>query len=77
SLAAGLGPLRTAIQRSAASSAVVRACLQRFDVDPLRAIDDWVNDVTAQTAVVVVADDVQWADPSLRDVLLYLLAGPP
>ncbi len=77
SLASGLAPLRTALRRSSASAALTRTCLARLDEgDVLRAVDDWVEDVVAQTPVVIVVDDVQWAESSLRDVLLYLLAGP-
>ena len=76
-LSTGLAPLRTAIRTSSASTALIRACLERIDAaDPIRAVDDWVAGVVAEAPLVVLVDDVQWADPSLRDVLLYLLAGP-
>ncbi len=40
------------------------------------AVDDWLEEVCAERAVVVVVEDVHWADPGSLDVLTYLLAGP-
>jgi DNA-binding CsgD family transcriptional regulator len=76
-LTAGLAPLRPAVQRSAAPAALIEHCLAGLDAgDPLRAMDDWVEAVTAGSPLLIFVDDVQWADDSLRDLLLYLVAGP-
>jgi DNA-binding CsgD family transcriptional regulator len=77
SLTTGLAPLRRALRASLAPAAPTIACLTRIDEgDPIRAVDDWVEDVAADGPLVVVVDDAQWADASLRDLVLYLLAGP-
>lgn len=76
-LASGLTPLRTALRRTTVSPALTRTCLARMDEgDPVRAIEDWVEDVVAHATLVVVVDDLQWADSTLRDLVAYLLAGP-
>jgi AAA ATPase domain len=76
-LSTGLAPLRTGLRDSSGPGASTAACLARIDQgDPIRAVDDWVEEVAADGPLVVVVDDVQWADASLRDLVLYLLAGP-
>jgi DNA-binding CsgD family transcriptional regulator len=76
-LRTGLAPLRTALRRSSAPEDLTRACLARIDAgDPIRAVDDWVEDVVSQAPLVMLIDDLQWADPSLRDMVLYVLTGP-
>ena len=42
----------------------------------LMAFDGWLTDVCRRRPVVFVVDDVQWADQSSLDVLMYVLAGP-
>ena len=77
-LSTGLAPLRTALRASSAPAAPTAACLARIDAgDPVRAVDDWVQEVVVDRPLVVMVDDLQWADDSLRDLVLYLLAGPP
>ena len=44
--------------------------------DPLRAIDEWVDDVVANSPLLVLVDDLHWADGRLRDLVSYLIAGP-
>lgn len=45
-----------------------------YDV-PL-AIDAWLDQLCKRRPVVLVIDDLQWADQSTLDVLMYLIAGP-
>lgn len=40
-------------------------------------IDDWLEGLCLLRPVVLVIDDLQWADQSTLDVLMYLIAGPP
>ncbi|MDJ0313567.1 AAA family ATPase [Arthrobacter sp. H35-D1] len=40
-------------------------------------IDDWLDELCLLRPVVLVIDDLQWADQSTLDVLMYLIAGPP
>ena len=76
-LATELAPVRTGLRRTSVPPALTRTCLSRMDAgDPIRAIDEWVDEVTADSTLVVVVDDLQWADGSLRDLIAYLLAGP-
>ncbi|WP_195849292.1 ATP-binding protein [Arthrobacter sp. AQ5-05] len=40
-------------------------------------IDLWLDELCSIRPVVLVIDDLQWADLSTLDVLMYLIAGPP
>ena len=40
------------------------------------AIDGWLDQLCRQQPVVLIIDDLQWADQSTLDVLMYLVAGP-
>ncbi len=40
------------------------------------AVDAWLDRTSRDRAVVLVVDDVQWADEASLDVLTYVLAGP-
>lgn len=40
------------------------------------AIDVWLEELCQRRPVVMVIDDLQWADQSTLDVLMYLIAGP-
>ena len=40
------------------------------------AVDNWLEDTSRHRGVVLVVDDVQWADEASLDVLTYVLAGP-
>lgn len=39
-------------------------------------VDQWIEEASALHPVVLVIDDVQWADQGTLDVLMYLIAGP-
>jgi hypothetical protein len=41
------------------------------------AVDDWLSTQCEKRPVVLVVDDLQWADQETLDVLMYLVAGPP
>lgn len=45
--------------------------------DVVVSIDEWFTDVCRLRPVVLVIDDLQWADQSTLDALMYLIAGPP
>jgi DNA-binding CsgD family transcriptional regulator len=40
-------------------------------------LDAWLQEVASAAPVVLQVDDLQWADESTLDVLMYLVAGPP
>lgn len=44
--------------------------------DVIVAIDDWLTELCRLRPVVLVIDDLQWADQGTLDVLMYLVAGP-
>ena len=76
SLAVPLLPLRSALRHSAAgatgplgSPPVLGAA------DALLEFDSWLDLVSVHRPAILVVDDVQWADQSSLDVLLYVLAG--
>ena len=68
------------LRRALAASALPRAaeCLQQLepaDQAP-QALDRWLSETTEARLLTMVVDDLQWADQSTLDVLMYLAAGP-
>jgi predicted ATPase len=75
-LSVPLHPFRLALRSTQAPGAA--ELLPELEV-PDRApqvLDGWIDRLTAQGPVVVMIDDLQWADQSTLDVLVYLAAGP-
>jgi DNA-binding CsgD family transcriptional regulator len=51
-----------------------------FDTAPataLLALDAWLDDRAAEQHVVLLVDDLQWADSATLDAVLFLMSGPP
>ncbi|MCW2809887.1 MAG: hypothetical protein JWP61_345, partial [Friedmanniella sp.] len=68
-------PLRSALRSSTLPGAdVCLAALNQIDQAP-RALEAWLDTLTAATPVLLVVDDLQWSDQSTLDVLMYLVAG--
>ena len=68
-------PLASAVLRRGGS----HEQLDVFDSSPVNApeaFDSWLDELCDRRPVVLVVDDIQWADQSSLDVLLYVLAGP-
>ncbi len=80
SLAVPLLPLTAALRRWASDAGVPMPDLSRPGVggqaDAPTAFDEWLDGLSAERPVVLVLDDLHWADQSTLDVLMYVLAGP-
>ena len=76
-----LMPLRAALRRLPASLGAPTLSDPRTwgasSLNPAEALDQWLDDTCRERPVVVVVDDLQWADESTLDALMYVLAGPP
>jgi hypothetical protein len=78
SISVPLLPLRAASRGSAGLQ-----WPQPLPLDGLDAIEEapallhaWLQEVASAAPVVLLVDDLQWADESTLDVLMYLVAGP-
>ncbi len=72
-----LMPLRTALRRLPAGLRPPQLDGgSGSDANVLLVVDAWLERLCEVRPVVLVVDDVQWADPGSLDVLTYLLAGP-
>ena len=61
--------------RGVAVPAVLRASGRSVGHGPVE-FDAWLDDACRRRPVVLVVDDLHWADQSSLDVLMYVLAGP-
>jgi DNA-binding CsgD family transcriptional regulator/tetratricopeptide (TPR) repeat protein len=79
SLAVPFLPLTTALREWAATRGGVVPVLDNVDdrsgVGPV-GFDAWLDEACARRPVLLVVDDLQWADQSSLDVVMYLIAGP-
>jgi DNA-binding CsgD family transcriptional regulator len=74
SLAVPFLPLTSALREWAAHSDVPAPVFGGSGEDPT-GFDTWLEDLCRQHPVALVVDDLQWADQSTLDVLMYALAG--
>lgn len=74
SLSIPLLPLRSAL---AAVPAAERPRLDASGRASAEELDRWLGDACAQRPVALVIDDLQWADPATRDLLMWVIAGLP
>lgn len=72
-------PLLSALRSAPALDGGILPALQLeggLPRDMLPTIDGWLDGLCAHRPVLLVIDDLQWADQSTLDVLMYLVAGP-
>ena len=75
-LSVPLHPLRLALRSTTAPGAAeILPALETPDRAP-QLLDGWIDRLAEEKPVVLTIDDLQWADQSTLDVLVYLAAGP-
>ncbi len=75
SLAVPFLPLTSAVRVWAADRQVLAPVLGGSGLDGPAGFDAWLGELCRQKPVLLVLDDLQWADQSSLDVLMYVLAG--
>ena len=75
SLAVPFLPLTSALREWAAERDVPVPVLGGSGEEGPTGFDAWLDDLCRQHPVLLVVDDLQWADQSSLDVLMYVLAG--
>jgi DNA-binding CsgD family transcriptional regulator len=75
SLAVPFLPLTSALRAWAAGQQVPVPALGGSTGDGPAGFDNWLDHLCRQRPVLLVVDDLQWADQSSLDVLMYVLAG--
>jgi DNA-binding CsgD family transcriptional regulator len=77
SMSIPLMPIRTALRAlDDADVDVAEVALDGDDRDVTVRFDDWLDRRCRDRPVVLVVDDVHWADRSTLDALMYVIAGP-
>ena len=72
-------PLRSAFHGTLPAEALPRPVFGtggQSTIDSIVAIDNWLSEISRGRPVVLVVDDLQWADEATLDTLRYLIAGP-
>jgi DNA-binding CsgD family transcriptional regulator len=69
-------PLRRALRQLSPELGAPRLTTDGSGPAPAEALDDWLDDTCRTRPVVLVVDDLHWADGATLDVLMYVLAAP-
>ena len=68
--------LRTLLRNPEVASAAPIVDFDAPAAQVLVELDRWVDAATVRSRIVLLVDDLQWADPATLDVLLYLMSRP-